>query len=213
MQALTAIGEVGIEVEGRSYLLRPSLFSMTRIGSPAEILETFALLCGGEPPRVFPDCPVLDAAAKWRRDRFSAALIVMNSCTEDDLGELIGGFSGPRRYTPGRMPMADIIQVARSLILHGVTGNAKPDPRKPVKPGDYLTEFRAKDYVACAMAHLGASERDAWAMTMTSFTAAMRSKYPPPEDKPDYKAPPTPEVIDATMERLRKINALREGKK
>lgn len=212
MQALTAIGEVGIEVGGRSYLLRPSLFSMTRIGSPTEIVAMFGLLCGPEPVSPFSGVPVLDLAATWRRDRFSAALIVMNSCTEDDLGELIGGFSAPRRYTPGLMPMTDIIQVARSLMIHGVTGNAKPDPRRPLGKSDYLTEFRAKDYVACAMAHLGASEKDAWNMTMTSFSAAMRSKYPPPEDK-GQRPTPTAEDVDVTMARLKQINALRGGKK
>lgn len=211
MQALTAIGEVGIEVGGRSYLLRPSLFSMTRIGSPSEIVETFGLLCGPQPVNYFPGVPVLDPVAKWRRDRFSAALIVLNSCTAEDLSELIGGFTGYRRYTPGLMPMEDIIGVARSLIVHGVTGNAKPDPRRPPSKADYLTEFKAKDYVACAMAHLGASERDAWNMTMTSFSAAMRSKYPPPEEKPGQRPAPTLEDIDATMARLKKINALREG--
>ena len=211
MQALTAIGEVGIEVGGRSYLLRPSLFSMTRIGTPVEIVETFGLLCGPEPVNYFPGVPVLDPVPRWRRDRFSAALIVMNSCSADDLSDLIGAFTGYRRYRPGLMPMDDIIAIARSLIIHGVTGNAKPDSRRPPAKGDYLTEFKAGEYVACAMAHLGAAERDAWGMTMTSFSAAMRSKYPPPEDTPGQRPAPTLEVIDATMARLKKINALREG--
>lgn len=210
MQALTAIGEVGIEVEGRSYLLRPSLFSMTRIGSPAEIVEAFALLTGPEPIAPHPFL-LPDLVKAWKRDRFGAALNVLYACSDEDLSPLVGSMTGYRRYAPGMMLMDEIVAVARSLIVHGVTGNAKPDPKRPPKKGDYLSEFKAAEYVACAMAHLGTSERDAWAMTMTSFSAAMRSKFPPPDSgKPP---PPTGEVIDATMARLKRINAARAGKK
>ncbi|MNJ16342.1 hypothetical protein D3C77_106030 [compost metagenome] len=210
MQALTAIGEVGIEIEGRSYLLRPSLFSMTRIGSPAEIVEAFALLTGPGPVVLHPFL-LPDLVKNWKRDRFGAALNVLYACSDEDVSKLAGSMTGYRRYSPGKMSIDEIVAVARSLIIHGVTGNAKPDPKRPPKKGDYLSEFKAADYVATAMAHLGTSERDAWAMTMTSFSAAMRSKFPPPAET--EKPQPTAEVIDATMARLKLINAARSGAK
>lgn len=211
MQALTAIGEVGIEVEGRSYLLRPSLFSMTRIGSPSEIVEAFALLTGSEPVVLHPFL-LPDLVKNWRRDRFRVALNVMHACSDEDLTPLVGGMTGYRRYAPGAMPIDDIVAVARSLIVHGVVGAAKPDSRRPVSDSDYMTEFKAAEYAATAIAHLGASEHEAWQMTMTSFAAAMRSKFPPNPKDASAPKPHTATEYDATMARLKKINAARAAK-
>lgn len=212
MQALTAIGEVGIETGGRSYLLRPSLFSMTRIGSPSEIVEAFALLTGPEPTPIHPF--VLPNLVKnWRRDRFRMALNVLNACSPDDLTPLIGGMTAYNRYSPGLMPIDDIVAVARSLMIHGVTGVSKPESAANARPEDYSAEFKACDFVAAAMAHLGASESAAWAMTMTSFTAAMRAKYPPDPNTVNAPKPHTASEYDATMARLKRINAARAAKK
>lgn len=211
MQALTAIGEVGIETGGRSYLLRPSLFSMTRIGSPSEIIEAFALLTGPEPTPIHPYV-LPDLVKNWRRDRFRIALNVLHACSDDDLTPLVGGMTGYNRYSPGAMPIDDIVAVARSLIIHGVVGAAKPDSRRPVSDSDYMTEFKAAEYAATAIAHLGASEHEAWQMTMTSFAAAMRSKFPPDPKTANAPKPHTASEYDATMARLEKINAARAAK-
>lgn len=211
MQALTAIGEVGIEAEGRSYLLRPSLFSMTRVGSPSEIVEAFVLLTGPEPTPIHPYV-LPDLVKNWRRDRFRIALNVLHACSDDDLTPLIGGMTGYNRYSPGAMPIDDIVAVARSLIVHGVVGAAKPDPRRPAGDSDYMTEFKAAEYAATAIAHLGASEQEAWQMTMTSFAAAMRSKFPPNPKDANAPKPHTATEYDATMARLKKINAARAAK-
>lgn len=222
MRALTAIGEVGIETGGRSYLLRPSLFSMSQIGTPAEIVEATAILMSPEPEH-----PALIKA--FRRLRFDRALTVLYACSgAQDLGDLVGGlapsgrgpielFNAPfdfnelgkincrPRYLPGRLPMSDIVALAQGLIRHGVMGDVEPDPGRT---GEALKEFKAADYVAAAIAHLGMSESDAWNMTMTSFIQVMRAKYPPP---PGPK-PMTANDVDATLARLKKINALRAGK-
>lgn len=228
MQALTAIGEVGIEAGGRSYLLRPSLFSMTQIGSPAEIVYASAILLATEPNNP-------DHLRRFRQERFEQALIVWYACAGDqDIGELVGGmapvsraddgfFSSPFswgelvtrrapafRYVPGRLPMADIVAIAQMLIRHGVVGNAVPSGEPGGVKGTFLAEFNAVDYAAAAMAHLGVSETDAWRMTMTSFVAAMHSKFPPPAPgSQEALRPHTAEEYDATMDRLRKINELR----
>lgn len=204
MRALTAIGEVGIETEGRSYLLRPSLFSISQIGTPAEIVETTALLLAPEPEHPY-------LLKRFRKERFERALDVMYACAGDqDLGGLIGGMvptgRGRIAYSPGVMPMSDIIAIAQALIRHGVLGDVEAEPGRT---GEAVTEFKVTDYVAAAVAHLNMSESDAWNMTMTSFVQVMRSKFPP---KPGPK-PMTASDVDATLSRLEKINALRAGKK
>lgn len=229
MAAMTAIGEIGIETGGRSYLLRPSLFSMSQIGTPAEIVQTCALLMAEEP-----EDPLLLRA--FRRERFDRALTVWYACAgEQDLGELIGGlapapaarenlFDRPftlaelqrnnrrPRYVPGLLPMADIVALAKSLIRHGVLGDAEPVKGEQPRKGDFLSEFKAADYAAIAIAHLGRTEAEAWAMTMTSFIAVMRSKFPPQENEKAAPVPHTVEEYDAAMANLAKINAARAGK-
>lgn len=212
MQALTAIGEVGIEVGGRSYLLRPSLFSMSRIGSPTEIVEAFVKV---QAPGLEPMHPVFDEwnAKRFKREQFEAAWLVLLCCMgEEDAGPLIGGWvpstgGTGTRYSAGAMPIQDIIPIARSLLTHGVIGQVPPAPAGAPQ-GDFLKEFEAADFVASAVAHLGVSEKDAWQMTMTSLIRAMRSKYPP-DPKSVQAKPPTGEQIDVTMDRLKKINLLR----
>lgn len=204
MVALTTIGEVGIEAGGRSYLLRPSLFSMSQIGSPADIVETTAILLSPEPEHPY-------ILKRFRKERFERALTVLYACAGDqDLGDLIGGMvptgRGRIAYSPGLMPMQDIIAVAQGLIRHGIMGDVEPEPGRV---GESMSEFKAAEYVSAAIAHLSMSESDAWNMTMTSFVQVMRSKYPP---KPGAK-PMTANDVDATLARLAKINAARAGKK
>lgn len=204
MVALTTIGEVGIEAGGRSYLLRPSLFSMSQIGSPADIVETTAILLSPEPEHLY-------VLKRFRKERFERALTVLYACAGDqDLGDLIGGMvptgRGRIAYSPGLMPMHDIIAVAQGLIRHGIMGDVEPEPGRV---GESMSEFKAAEYVSAAIAHLSMSESDAWNMTMTSFVQVMRSKYPP---KPGAK-PMTANDVDATLARLAKINAARAGKK
>lgn len=207
MRALTAIGEVGIETGGRSYLLRPSLFSMSQIGTPADIIEATALLLAPEPS---PENPFM--LKRFRKERFEWALTVIYSCAgEQDLGNLIGGMvpgRGRINYSPGSMPPYSIVAIAQGLIRHGVLGDVESDPQAGGEP---MAEFHAQEYVSAAIAHLGLSESDAWNMTMTSFVGVMKSKFP---RKPgDTVAKPlTGADVDATMARLAEINKLRARK-
>lgn len=216
MHVLTEIGEVGITWEGRTYRLRPSFASMAQIGTPAEIVEAFVLL-NGAPAAT--GKPWVDAARakRWRRDQFRMALTVLYACAapDDDLGPLIGGVSERMGYQPGRLPLDAIVALARSLLRHGVTGDVPDDAPKQGK-GEYSSTFKARDYVASAMAHLGASEAEAWAMTMTSFIAAMTAKYPPTDAKGrpmTQSAPMTQQRADEAMAWLERVNAARRSKK
>lgn len=212
MHVLTEIGEVGITLEGRTYRLRPSFFAMTQIGTPAEIVEAFVMLNGAPALSGLPwvDTPRLK---RWRRDQFRTALTVCYACAapDDDLGPLLGGISERMGYQPGRVPLDSIVALARSLLRHGVTGDIPDDAPKRGK-GEYSAEFKAREYVASAMAHLGASESDAWAMTMTSFIAAMTAKFPPTDAKGKpltQSAPMTEQRAAETMAWLDRVNAAR----
>ena len=209
MRVLTDIGEVGITFGGRTHVVRPSFYSMSQIGTPAEIVEAYAALFSapaltGKP---WADKPRL---RRWGRDRLMTALTVMYACADpvDDLGPLLGGVSERMGYQPGAMPIENIIALARALMRHGIVGDVSTK-RAENGAGDYSSTFKARDYVASAMAHLGASEADAWNMTMTSFLAAMRAKYPPTDAKGRPINAPTSEQHDATMDWLARVNAAR----
>jgi hypothetical protein len=207
MQIHTEIGEVGLEYAGREYRLRPSFAAMARMGSPAEIVELFGQVLGPAPAptgHVWADAPRFK---RWGRERFLAALTVLHACSDDDLGPLIGGVSPRMAYQPGAMPMDDVVTLAQSLLKHGIVGDVPAEPK--AKRGTYSSEFKARDFAALAMAHLGASESDAWAMTMTSFILAMRAKYPPTPQAGDNA--PTADAHDATMGWLAAVNAKRSA--
>lgn len=134
----------------------------------------------------------------------SAAYDIIISCCDADVTPLIGCM-GSRwgSFVAGAMPTDDMVHVARSLIRHGIIG-VKPEGRLAEKPKDeYMEEFRARDFVAQAVAHLGISSAEAWNMTMTEFSGAMQSKFGKPETLPI-------EEHDEAMSRLAEINRLRQ---
>lgn len=99
MPALTEIGQVGIMTgDGREYVLHPSLFNMAAIGSPEEIVSTYAALHGSDAP--------------------NAARVVILACGGDL--ELVGCYG-----EAGEMPDADQIIIARHLMQHGIVGRVK----------------------------------------------------------------------------------------
>lgn len=204
---LTEIGEVGVYAGEQVVRLRPSLYAMSRLGDPVEIVETFATVMGGAED---------DAQA---RRLFQAALGVIYACAseEADPSSLFGTYettSGTLEYVPGAAPVEHVVPLARCLLKHGVTGALPPLPRRP---GDeepvYVKEFQARDHVATAMAHLGVSERDAWNLTMTGLVGALRAKFPPAESNAPGARAPTKEEHNATMAWFDKIEAKRKAAK
>jgi len=204
---LTEIGEVGVYAGEQVVRLRPSLYAMSRLGDPIEIVETFATVMGGAED---------DAQA---RRLFQAALGVIYACAVEDAdpSSLFGTYettSGALEYVPGVAPAEHVVPLARCLLKHGVTGALPPMPRRP---GDdepvYVKEFLARDHVATAMAHLGVSERDAWNLTMTGLVGALRAKFPPAESNAPGARAPTKEEHNATMAWFDKIEAKRKAAK
>jgi len=181
MQVLTDIGEMGVQVGERYVKFRPSLAAMARLGTPKEIVETFVTVCGAPP---LSGNPVLDEprVKSWRRDQFAAAVNVLYACTEEAIDWLVGYVNERYRYVRGALPLADIVGLAAGLLKHGVLGDIPPEATRGAKKEDYISEFKARDFAAAAMAHLGATEAQAWDMTMTSYIIAMRAKFPPAKD-------------------------------
>lgn len=99
MPILTEIGQVGVTTEdGREYTLHPSFFNIASIGSPEEIVSTYADLHGA--------------------DAVNAARVVILCCGGDL--ELVGAYR-----EPGLMPDSEQIIIARHLMQHGIVGRVK----------------------------------------------------------------------------------------
>lgn len=99
MPILTEIGQVGVTTkDGREYTLHPSFFNIASIGSPEEIVSTYAALHGS--------------------DALNAARVVILACGGDL--ELTGHYGDA-----GEMPDADQIIIAKHLMQHGIVGKVK----------------------------------------------------------------------------------------
>ncbi|HCF1604432.1 TPA: hypothetical protein NH847_001376 [Pseudomonas aeruginosa] len=198
---LTEIGEIGVHTaSGEFFLLRPSLYAMTQLGTPAEIVDVFA--------RVMSD-PITE---KHQADQFADALAVVVACSEQDLSDVFGYYDQDLVYRTGTADVEHLVPLARCLLKHGVTGALPPLPRRHDEEPNYSGEFVAREYVATAIAHLGLSEREAWSMTMTGLIGALRAKYPPTESNAPGARAPTAAEHDATMEWFDKIEAKRKAR-
>lgn len=199
---ITSIGEIGAYVGDKEYLFRPSLAAMDSLGSPAEIVEKFALIFSS--PTINPIWPIRSYRA-WEREVMSTAYDVLVACCEDDVTPLLGHMGSKwGSFVPGAMPAIDMIYLARSLMSDGIIG-LKPEGRPVEKSkNEYTAKFEARDFVAQAVAHLGMSSADAWNLTMTEFSGAMQSKFGKPETLPSL------DEHDEAMSRLAEINRLRQ---
>ena len=188
---------------------------MSRIGTPEQIVDAFVKVHAGHYPKHrIADQQILKAAnARCFADMAAAAANVVRHCSEGDIAEIIGSYSvttaGRLVFKPGSLPVEDVIQLARHLILHGVMGDQPPEELES-KKREYSDKFDARTFVYTAVAHLGMSESDAWNMTMTSFRAAMNAKFPQKEKA----RVPTQEKYDEVMdwaEQMLAIDAQRNG--
>lgn len=200
MTPVKEFGECLITSGDKEYFFRPSLLSMTRIGEPAEIVQTFYDLCNDEAT------PLIQQAAQvYIRDEYSrlpdcvlryiqsgllsrkavmAAHAVLTACCDDDIGELVGwmkpGKSRKRGFMwrPGTMPAPEMIIVAQNLMMHGIIGKAKVRKLQRHETSDTTNEFRASEYIVAARNHFGISKEEAWQLTMTEFQLMLIAKCP-----------------------------------
>ena len=196
---ITHIGEAAVHLNDRVFIFRPSLANIAQIGTPAEIVETFALVMSQAQDN-----------SHWF-EQIGASMRVLYACCDQfdrELEGLIGHWvPHPRRYTPGKMQPAVVLAIARQMMLHGVVGDV--ERQQSSSQGDYKSEFNAGEMAAMAQAHLGLSVSEAWSMTMTSLIRTLTAKYPP--QKGDGKGGPTMTVEqnDAAVSWLEKVNKLR----
>ena len=194
---LTEIGEMRISLSDRSFFFKPSFRAMNEIGTPKEIVEVYARLNGIDYVAPLQHVEYLPFGAQMQvmktiskpvygRHVLSAAYIVMQSCCEDDVSVLIGGWKPtPRgvRYVPGIMPVSDIIIIARNLMQHGIIGKSPLKvPERLEEQGKKTTnEFHASQYIISARTHFDMTRDEAENLSMTEFQMMIKNKYPEPK--------------------------------
>lgn len=225
---LTEIGEMRISLSDRSFFFKPSFRAMNEIGTPREIVEVYAKLNGIDyvAPLQHVEClpfgaqmQVMKTISKpvYGRHVLSAAYIVMQSCCEDDISVLIGGWKPtPRgvRYVPGIMPVSDIIIIARNLMQHGIIGKSPLKvPERLEEQGKKTTnEFHASQYIISARTHFDMTRDEAENLSMTEFQMMIKNKYPEPKGLTKEERAAEYDQAKADRERMKAL-AERKAKK
>ena len=225
---LTEIGEMRISLSDRSFFFKPSFRAMNEIGTPKEIVEVYAKLNGIDYVAPLQHVEYLPFGAQMQvmktiskpvygRHVLSAAYIVMQSCCEDDISVLIGGWKPtPRgvRYMPGIMPVSDIIIIARNLMQHGIIGKSPLKvPERLEEQGKKTTnEFHASQYIISARTHFDMTRDDAENLSMTEFQMMIKNKYPEPKGLTKEERAAEYDQAKADRERMKAL-AERKAKK
>ncbi len=216
--ALTEIGEMIIGCNDQQWFLKPSLRAMINIGSPQDIVHTYAVLNGLDVRNAIEQCmnvfggvvPVYVAKAistkHYQRSILSAAQVVMQSCCDEDLTLMVGGWKNGKRgmvYVPGRMPVGDIVRLASHLMEHGIIGKSPlKQPQRHAEAGKTTQEFHAVEYISSARAHFGMTREQAEDLSMTELQMMIKAKYPEPKGY-------TREEYDSLYEQRNKLRAER----
>ena len=225
---LTEIGEMRISLSDRSFFFKPSFRAMNEIGTPKEIVEVYARLNGIDYVAPLQHVEYLPFGAQMQvmktiskpvygRHVLSAAYIVMQSCCEDDVSVLIGGWKPtPRgvRYVPGIMPVSDIIIIARNLMQHGIIGKSPLKvPERLEEQGKKTTnEFHASQYIISARTHFDMTREEAENLSMTEFQMMIKNKYPEPKGLTKEERAAEYDQAKADRERMKAL-AERKAKK
>lgn len=225
---LTEIGEMRISLSDRSFFFKPSFRAMNEIGTPKEIVEVYAKLNGIDYVVPLQQVEYLPFGAQMQimktiskpvygRHVLSAAYIVMQSCCEDDVSVLIGGWKPtPRgvRYVPGIMPVSDIIIIARNLMQHGIIGKSPLKvPERLEEQGKKTTnEFHASQYIISARTHFDMTRDEAENLSMTEFQMMIKNKYPEPKGLTKEERAAEYDQAKADRERMKAL-AERKAKK
>ena len=225
---LTEIGEMRISLSDRSFFFKPSFRAMNEIGTPKEIVEVYAKLNGIDYVAPLQHVEYLPFGAQMQvmktiskpvygRHVLSAAYIVMQSCCEDDVSVLIGGWKPTLRgvrYVPGIMPVSDIIIIARNLMQHGIIGKSPLKvPERLEEQGKKTTnEFHASQYIISARTHFDMTRDEAESLSMTEFQMMIKNKYPEPKGLTKEERAAEYDQAKADRERMKAL-AERKAKK
>jgi len=214
---ITEIGEMIIGCNDKQFFLKPSFRAMMAIGSPKDIVHTYAVLNGldvrnavSQSMSAFGCVPMFIAKTlttkHYQRSILSAAQVVMQACCDEDLSLMIGGWKPGKRgmvYVMGAMPVGDIVKLATHLMEHGIIGKSPlKQPQRSADSGKTTQEFHAVEYISSARAHFGMSREDAEDLTMTEMQMMIKSKYPEPKGY-------TRQEYDSLYEQRNKLRAER----
>lgn len=196
MTPMAELGEFEISTPQHDHVLIASFANMAKIGNPIEIVDSYSVLNGLELNQVidvinraekaYGAVPVwlLEALRKpayWRQ-ALRVSTHVLECCCDDDIDYLVGEWRPGKRgivYRPGKMPIKDIIVMARALMEHGIIGKVKVRRlQKNERVEGYTKEFKAIDYINAACMHFSMPRDEAEKLTMTRFQLLLKSKYP-----------------------------------
>lgn len=193
MTARKEYGEFMISTPDKDYLFRPSFDAMTKIGTPQQIVDAFTLLSGVEVQALIARAiQAYGVVPEWLfkalkkptygRSVLSTSMMVMQACCNDDCGELIGEWKPSKNgvtYKLGKMPITNVIVLARELMTHGIIGKAKVRKlQRNEGKNEFTDSFNAIEYITAARAHFGMNREEAEQLTMTEFVMMLKAKYP-----------------------------------
>lgn len=188
MKVNKSIGEVGIRAGERDYLLRPSFYALSQLGSPTEIVrkfraitQTFECLNGW---RRFPHGVDQLAAFPLARDIIDACLVKGDAHALT--GHVVWYEGRGMRHKPAAIPYNDLIVLAFHLMRYGIYGNPKPRKNQEGESQE-LTEFDPAEAVGMAVGQFGMNLSDAWNLTMIEYQRAWDGKYPEQDDTKDQQ--------------------------
>lgn len=196
-----AIGDAAIEFEGREYILRPSFYSMQRIGSPEEIKDA-AEWCFSASQRIA-------AGQMLIRDELYACLHVLQSCCDLDIPhELFGYYDTDEDewvFVEGIEPVSNLVILANLMLNNGMNGKPSAFMMRRAKASKVNPSlFDPLEFVSSAVCHLGLSFDDAWKLTMIQLQRAIENKFPEDKKKADSMM---------TAEELRALKSKVKGRK
>lgn len=196
-----AIGDAAIEFEGREYILRPSFYSMQRIGSPEEIKDT-AEWCFSASQRIA-------AGQMLIRDELYACLHALQSCCDLDIPhELFGYYDTDEDewvFVEGIEPVSNLVILANLMLNNGMNGKPSAFMMRRAKTSKVNPSlFDPLEFVSSAVCHLGLSFDDAWKLTMIQLQRAIENKFPEDKKKADSMM---------TAEELRALKSKVKGRK
>ena len=193
--ARTSIGEVAVDVWGRTFMFRPFFYRLENLGTPKEIFDVF------------------NAAQVPDEDGFIAAWRVLSAFSdEENIDNLIGYFYyceklRKLRYVRGKMPIKDIHAIGAAMIRDAIIG--RPTQFEKAKAGGErpATEFNPAEFVAIGDAHFQGI--DWWKKTMIELQQAIRAKNGPSKEE---RAWMSADELDALYAATGKKEVLANGK-
>jgi len=110
--ANTAIGEIGVHVDGQSYTLRPSFLAMQRIGQPEDI-EAAMIFCASALAKQ--QCVMAPSVAELAHCLDVVEACALTPIPENVFGKLVE-VGDINKYQPGEENQETLVIVANALL-------------------------------------------------------------------------------------------------